>query len=124
MDSGPFLQKLQELFKGYDAIPLEQKKEILKNSLLLCAELRQRLVAAIHSPDSHEKVLEQRIHDLRQAIDKLSGDVQYIKGVGPRIAELLAKKGIKTIEDVLFFFPRRYEDRRIVHQISQARVGA
>ncbi len=53
----------------------------------------------------------------------LSTPIQYIKGVGPRLAELLKKKGIVTIEDALYFIPRDYEDRRNIKQISKARVG-
>jgi ATP-dependent DNA helicase RecG len=123
MDAGRRAQRLQGLFKGYDALPLEQKKDILQESLRLRAELRQWLAAAIHFPDSHEQAVAERMQDLKQAILKLSGDVQFIKGVGPRIAQLLARKGVKTIEDLFYFLPRRYEDRRIVQKIVQARVG-
>jgi ATP-dependent DNA helicase RecG len=123
MDAGPLTEKFQDLFKGYDALPLEQKKEILQKSLRLATELRQRLTAAIHSPDSHEQALGERVEDLRRAIARLATDVQFIKGVGPRIAELLARKSVRTIEDVFYFLPRRYEDRRIVQKIVQARIG-
>ena len=35
----------------------------------------------------------------------------YLKGVGPRRAELLAKRGLRTFEDLLGYLPFRYEDR-------------
>src|ERR1700682_1758120 len=38
-------------------------------------------------------------------------EVMYLKGVGPRRAELLAKRGIRTFEDLLGSLPFRYEDR-------------
>jgi len=41
----------------------------------------------------------------------LSTDVRMIKGVGPQRAELLAERGIYTIEDLLGYLPFRYEDR-------------
>lgn len=41
----------------------------------------------------------------------LSTEVRMIKGVGPQRAELLAKRGIFTIEDLLTYLPFRYEDR-------------
>jgi ATP-dependent DNA helicase RecG len=44
--------------------------------------------------------------------DVLSTDIQFIKGVGPKLAQVLSKKGISTIEDALYFLPRAYEDRR------------
>jgi len=41
----------------------------------------------------------------------LTTDVRMIKGVGPQRAELLAKRGINTFEDLLAYLPFRYEDR-------------
>jgi ATP-dependent DNA helicase RecG len=41
----------------------------------------------------------------------LTTDVRMIKGVGPQRAELLAKRGIHTFEDLLAYLPFRYEDR-------------
>src|SRR6202022_904892 len=38
-------------------------------------------------------------------------EVMYLKGVGPRRAELLAKRGIRTFEDLLGYLPFRDEDR-------------
>ena len=46
--------------------------------------------------------------------------VQFIKGIGPRIAESLAEKGINTAEDLLYHLPFRYEDRanpRALHEL-------
>ncbi|MGI9303999.1 MAG: ATP-dependent DNA helicase RecG, partial [Gammaproteobacteria bacterium] len=45
------------------------------------------------------------------------------KGVGPRVAEKLGKLGIKTVEDLLFHLPMRYEDRTRVVPIGSLRVG-
>jgi ATP-dependent DNA helicase RecG len=42
----------------------------------------------------------------------LSTDVKYTKGVGPKRASLLNKSGIFTAEDLLYYLPFRYEDRR------------
>ncbi len=41
----------------------------------------------------------------------LSTEVRMIKGVGPQRAELLAQRGIHTLEDLLGYLPFRYEDR-------------
>jgi ATP-dependent DNA helicase RecG len=43
--------------------------------------------------------------------DGLQSPVQMIKGVGPQRAELLAKRGIHTLEDLISYLPFRYEDR-------------
>ena len=42
----------------------------------------------------------------------LADPVQFVKGVGPRRAEMLEKAGLATIEDLVFHLPFRYEDRR------------
>lgn len=41
----------------------------------------------------------------------LETDVQFLKGVGPRFAPYLHKIGLRTVEDILWLLPRRYEDR-------------
>ncbi len=43
--------------------------------------------------------------------DPLATRVQFIKGVGPRMATVFASRDINTIKDLLYFFPRKYEDR-------------
>ena len=40
-----------------------------------------------------------------------AAEVQFLKGVGPVRAELLASRGIRTVEDLLYYTPFRYEDR-------------
>jgi ATP-dependent DNA helicase RecG len=54
---------------------------------------------------------------------ELSTPVQYVKGVGPRIAEILANKGIHSVGDLLYYLPFRYEDRLNPRGISELRAG-
>lgn len=54
---------------------------------------------------------------------KLQTPVQYLKGVGPKLAKVLKKVGIETIEDVLYFVPREYEDRTQIPPIGKLQVG-
>src|SRR5215472_8965742 len=54
---------------------------------------------------------------------ELSTPVQYVKGVGPRIADVLAAKGIRTVGDLLHYLPFRYEDRLNPRGISELRAG-
>ena len=49
--------------------------------------------------------------------------VRYIKGVGQKRAEILQKVGIENFFDLLYYFPRRYEDRNQIGKISQAAPG-
>ncbi len=52
-----------------------------------------------------------RPHSLEQS-------VQFLKGVGPRKADLLAKRGVETNVDLLFFLPREYLDLRQVRSVA------
>jgi ATP-dependent DNA helicase RecG len=51
--------------------------------------------------------------------DPLGVSARYIKGVGPKKFQLINKLGIKTIKDLLFYFPRRHEDRSKFLSISE-----
>jgi ATP-dependent DNA helicase RecG len=54
---------------------------------------------------------------------ELSTSVQYVKGIGPRLAEVLGAKGIHTVDDLLHYLPFRYEDRLNPRGISELRPG-
>ncbi len=49
--------------------------------------------------------------------------VRYIKGVGPKRAEAFAARGVINVEDLLYYFPRRYEDRTKFSLISGLEEG-
>ncbi|ABY93027.1 MAG: ATP-dependent DNA helicase RecG [Thermoanaerobacter sp.] len=53
----------------------------------------------------------------------LNLDIQYVKGVGPKRAKLLKKLGINTVEDLLFYFPKDYENRSDILKIEDLKVG-
>jgi ATP-dependent DNA helicase RecG len=52
-----------------------------------------------------------------------STSVQYVKGIGPRLAEVLAGKGIHSVDDLLHYLPFRYEDRLNPRTIPELRAG-
>src|SRR2546427_7062011 len=54
---------------------------------------------------------------------ELSTPVQYVKGIGPRLADVLSAKGIHTVDDLLHYLPFRYEDRLNPRSISELRAG-
>jgi ATP-dependent DNA helicase RecG len=55
--------------------------------------------------------------------DVMQTPLQFLKGVGPRKAADLKKAGLNTVEDLLFRFPRRYEDRSQLQKIISLRPG-
>lgn len=71
------------------------------------------------------KVITPPATSLQQTIARknLTVGMQFIKGIGPKLAELLAKRDIHNVEDALFCLPHRYEDRRELVPIRQLKPG-
>lgn len=59
------------------------------------------------------------------ALPKLSlhSEVKYLKGVGPARAETLASRSIRTVEDLLYYTPFRYEDRKLLARVRDLLPG-
>ena len=55
--------------------------------------------------------------------DPLQGSLQFLKGVGPRRAADLQRAGLATVEDLLYRFPTRYEDRGHFQTIASLKPG-
>ncbi len=80
----------------------------------------QTILARLGSPDAFT----QMPFTGSAPADLWSLPIQYVKGVGPRRAALLAKLGIATVEDALWDVPRRYEDRSSIVPIGQLVPGS
>lgn len=111
---GQVLQRLREAFAGFDRLGPEAK--------------RLSITEALRMLEGFEGAEERDGEAVSGALvtEKLSAvgtPIQFIKGVGPRLAELLKKKGIASVEDALYNIPRDYEDRRTIKPISKAKVG-
>lgn len=52
-------------------------------------------------------------------MEELNKDVQYVKGIGPKRAYKLNKLGIFTLKDLIYYFPRQFEDRNNLKKIAQ-----
>ena len=52
-------------------------------------------------------------------MNNLNKEIQFVKGIGPKRAEKLQKLNIFTLKDLIYYFPRQYEDRSVVKKISQ-----
>jgi ATP-dependent DNA helicase RecG len=107
------LRALQGHFVGFEEATDGAKEERIRQGERLLAEIRELLTSTGKDEPSHQGEI---AHLLRTSI-------QYVKGVGPRISQLLKKKGIETVEDALYNLPIRYEDRREIRRIADLRVG-
>lgn len=132
------IEKLRRLFSSYDELGREERKGIIRESLNIIVSLKNRGISPgpakqekktprppgrkkEKEPDSAGETRERSSHDPGAEPDRVP--IQFIKGVGPRLASVLKKKGIETVGDALYFFPRTYEDRRTIKKISELRPG-
>ncbi len=115
----------EEIFAGFDKLSLEEKKKRLEKAINILQDLKKFGEISSSLPDEMKDGKAIPVsEDLATSFEKLALPVRYIKGVGPKLAALLEKKGLKTIEDLLYFAPRRYEDRRNVQEIKSVRFGS
>jgi len=105
------LEKIKKGFKDFEDKDINTKIFIINSALEHIAKLNNKVSSKINPPHNTN------YHKTASKI-QLKDPVRYLKGVGPRISDLLSKKEIKNVEDLLFYFPRRYEDRRNIKKIS------
>jgi ATP-dependent DNA helicase RecG len=96
------------------------------DSLALEVENGELVVRKITAPvPSVVKAVFGSGESLKEAISRknLGIGIQFIKGIGPKLAALLEKREIRTVEDALYLLPLRYEDRRQLIPVVALRPG-
>jgi ATP-dependent DNA helicase RecG len=58
-----------------------------------------------------------------ECLRALQTPLRFLKGIGPKRADSLERLGLKTVEDLLYHLPFRYEDRRLIKTIREASIG-
>jgi len=112
---------MERAIEGFDEADRERKKSCLISAVRCFEELKDLVDTEEHVPCLQKDGMPV---DNMECFKKLSQPIQYVKGVGPKMAALLAKKGICTIEDMLYFLPRHYEDRRRITRIGDSGIGS
>lgn len=101
-------QKLHQLMKYIEPIPHlpgNRQKTRIKNARLMIQKLRDWFL------------IEE--YECRVPFKTLETPVKYAKGVGPKREAALKRLGMETLKDLIFYFPRDYEDRRKIIPISE-----
>ncbi len=118
---------LLNLCENFEISSLEEKKRKIKQMLKLIESFK---VNTDKEEDISHTFIEEEISQIEITLDTylkhreiLTQPVQYLKGVGSQIAKKLAKKQIHTIEDLMFFLPKDYEDRRRIIPINELKEG-
>ncbi|HUH66515.1 MAG TPA: ATP-dependent DNA helicase RecG [Syntrophales bacterium] len=117
------ISDFDELVAGFDKLPLDAKKERIERALTIFGRLREAAAGfSEERPVAGDSETMER--NSEASFERLSRPVQFVKGVGPKLAALFEKKGVRNVEDLLYFVPRKYEDRRNVKDINSASIGS
>jgi ATP-dependent DNA helicase RecG len=119
------VKRLKELFPGYDILNSAEKKERIELAINVLKGLRAIIEETQKKQNGAKADLVHQKTELTESEmeDVLSSPLTVLPGVGERIASLFARKNIKTIEDIIYFLPRRYEDRRHISTIAETIPG-
>jgi ATP-dependent DNA helicase RecG len=126
----PLLQQLLQAVQDVDALPLPQKQERVRQAEQLLAQMRTRTshdtelspaTAAVQAPV--QATTRPVVQESKDKSDPCAQSVQFLRGVGPRRAALLAKMSFYTVHDLLWCLPMRYEDRRQLTPLGLLRWG-
>ena len=105
------LLHLSQLFSDYDQLSAVLRIRRVAEARGVLTNL-ERLVAAPSRPPA-----------ARAAYRLSDHPIQYVRGVGPKKAEVLSRLGIRTVEDAVWSLPWRYEDRSQVRSIKSLVPG-
>ncbi len=107
---GGDFEKLCELLRGLSSAgDRKEKRKILKDLYVEWSPKLQRIVEDIERG--------------RKRCFDLSQDLSRIRGIGPSYKRRLNSRGIRTVRDLLYIFPLRYEDRRRLVRIDDLSEG-
>lgn len=136
------LQRLHDMWKRYADAGDSERAKIVSDSRTLIEKLGNGVLEAaaqnhtgepiptiepepMEEDDSPASSAPPRIPASKKNFrPDLSTELTYLKGIGPQRAKLLEKLGLRTVYDLLYYFPMRYEDRRLVKQLEAVEVGA
>jgi len=113
------LSRMETAVSGFDSLGPAEKKRRVYDLIASLSEIK-RIVRGETVVCGSGGTGNSPVSSQEGTMDR---SVQYVKGVGPKIAALLQKKSIATVEDMLYFLPRRYEDRRSVVNIADTCPG-
>src|SRR3989338_4396556 len=119
-DDAKKMSELMAALKGFDRMTLNEKKEKIRRGLEIIKVIsNQRPDADVFAENLKLNAEHYSLDDIKKRLSNLSTPLKNIKGIGPKLAQIFANKGLNTVEDVLYWLPIRYEDRRSIKKISQ-----
>ncbi|MGH7823355.1 MAG: ATP-dependent DNA helicase RecG [Candidatus Binatia bacterium] len=117
------LSRLRALFEGFPLDETDLRKGRAQEGLREIERLKGLAQGGEDRSGKRRLAYRRTSGPTGPALELLARPAQFVKGVGPRRAEQLARLGLETVEDVLYHLPFRYEDRRRLVPIAELRAG-
>lgn len=114
LNDGDKLDALRRKFENYRFMDVGGRMNAMESMEQFLQHLAQAQAAQRKVTTVKPAVGGQSIHEM---------DVKFLKGVGPRLAQLLGTVGVQTVENLLYYFPRRYLDYNNRVKISELQQG-
>jgi ATP-dependent DNA helicase RecG len=118
-----FKEELKRLFYGFDMLTLPEKKDRILRAKDLFEDFAQGKYEPLQINEPSVADTFPTVDEYRLSRKVLERSIDTVKGIGPKLAKKFAKKEVYTIEDLLYFIPRDYQDRRKVTPISELMEG-
>ena len=109
------MRSLAEDFEGFHGQPVEIQQALIIKSIELVNNIKNlsKIYDVKHNTPCTASI----------SLKQLVRPVSELPGVGPKTAALLERLNVRTFEDLLFFVPRAYVDRRTVMPIDRIEPG-
>ncbi len=111
------VNSIRNSFRSYEGMELQERKRLIEDTLSGINRIRALL------KDNYQQTDKQKTDTGNADIWELRDDIRFLKGIGPALKKRFEKKQVEDIEDLLFYFPRKYEDRRKIKKISDLTPG-
>ncbi len=138
LELSEIVRQLRILFLDYKRVLPKERHEMIRQAIPFIQQLDQGIGKLKNQPEPqvkvfNEKPIAEKIVEKKESIpleekidteailnqlEMLARPVQYVKGVGPKRAQTLARLGIENIMDLMYYIPRQYSDRSQVIPIS------
>jgi ATP-dependent DNA helicase RecG len=105
----PIKEKINKIFLSYRAMSKEERQKAVQETLLLL---------------NGTPLENTSMKDLKTvSLASLFEPVQYVKGIGPSLADIFKRCGVETAYDLLYYFPHDYMDLRNINHIGSMNSG-
>ena len=125
----PLVSSLRESFSGFSEMGAVEKKRKISSALRTLGRIRSlaagrpgRTKPTRGGRTSGGSAAGTEKPPARRG-DVFSASVAAVEGVGAKVAAHLARRSVRTVYDLLFYSPRKYDDRREITEIREILPG-